>query len=110
MLDSPSDVVVSANRCFKNFKSCRYFVSKHDEEEEKVGLESYEEEKVEQEIKFYEKVNVLEDRIDSECEFFQLIKTSSGFVAKCTLLGRILTESHAKNCGKYWQNCPIRVK
>ncbi|MEW9491572.1 MAG: hypothetical protein TQ35_0005135 [Candidatus Aramenus sulfurataquae] len=105
MLDTPSDSVVSPQRCFKTYKGCRFYVDKG---EEKQGLEVYDEERIEQEVKFYPRVNVLMEKVDSECQFFQLLRTNSGFIAYCKVLGRILTESSAELCSKYWQKCPIR--
>ncbi len=106
MLDSPSDIVVSANRCFKTYKTCRYYV---DQGEEKQGLENFQQyEKIDQDIKFYPKISLIQEKIDSGCEFFQLMKTENGFIASCKILNRIITESQAQLCSKYWQTCPLR--
>ncbi len=109
ILDSPSDSVTSNNRCFGNYKSCRYYMD-DGESNRKEGLEMFtEDEKVEQEISFYNKINVLEKPLDSECKYFQVIRTEKGIVAMCKIMGRILTESQAKLCSTQWKNCPIRL-
>lgn len=105
LLDSPSDLVVSPDRCFSLYKTCRYFVDKGEEEE---GLAKFEKMKVEQEIKFYPKVNLIQEKLDSGCEFFQLMKIDNNFVALCKVLNRIITESQAKLCSLYWEKCPLR--
>lgn len=104
MLENPTDTIVSPSRCFKTFRGCRYFIDKN---EEKEGLEVFNE-KIDQEIKFYPEVNILNEKIDSNCEYFQLIKIESGFIAYCKILGRIITSANADLCSKYWQKCPIR--
>lgn len=107
MLDSPSDVVTSPDRCFKIYKTCRYFVD-NGEDKEDEGLEKFQENKIEQEIKFYPKVNLIQETMDSGCEFFQLMKTENGFIAFCNILNRIIAESQAKRCSLYWEKCPLR--
>ena len=106
LLDNPSDVVTSPNRCFKDFKSCRFFV---DPGGKKEGLENFTtfEETVE-EVNFYAKINILEKILDSECTYFQLIKTEKGLIAYCKVLRRILTESQARLCEMQWTTCPFR--
>jgi hypothetical protein len=82
-------------------------------EEEKVrkdGLERYtEDERVEQEISFYHKINVLESTLDSECPNFELFRTEKGLVARCKAMDRILTVSQAELCSKVWKTCPVRI-
>lgn len=107
LLDKPSDTVTSPNRCFKEYKSCRFYTST--EEEKKEGLEVFiDEGETGEEINFYPKINILEKVIDSECNNFQIIKTEKGFVAYCKIMRRILTESQAKLCSTEWRKCPIR--
>jgi len=106
MLDTPSDVVTSPNRCFKDFKSCRFFV---DSEEKKEGIETFTtSEETGDEVNFYPKINILEKVLDSECNYFQLIKTEKGLVAYCKVLRRILTESQARLCETQWRDCPFK--
>ncbi|QKQ99357.1 hypothetical protein GWK48_02175 [Metallosphaera tengchongensis] len=104
MLDTPTADVTSPNRCFNSFKGCRYFV---DTGEEKQGLELYQ--SVEQEIKFYPLVNVMESPLESSCENYRPMRTGKGYVAFCTALGRILTVTNAEMCSKYWRSCPYRT-
>ncbi len=103
-LEKPTDVVVSSSRCFGNFRACRYFL-----DESKEGLEKYDEDKsIEQEIKFYPKINVLENVIDSACENYQLIKSEKGFIAYCKAISRVLVTQQATLCNKEYQKCPYR--
>lgn len=106
MLDKPSDVVTSSNRCFRDFKSCRFFI---DSEGKKEGLETFtaSEDEVEK-VNFYSKINILEKILDSECNNFQLIKSEKGLIAYCKVLRRVLTESQAKLCATQWKICPFR--
>lgn len=106
LLDNPSDLVVSPDRCFNLYKTCRYFVDNGNEESK--GLTKFEKTKIEQEIKFYPKANLIQENIDSGCEFFQLMKLDGNFVALCKILNRVLTEFHAKRCSLYWEKCPLR--
>jgi len=81
-----------------------------EEKSRKDGLEQYiEDEKVEQEISFYHKINVLESALDSGCPNFELFRTEKGLVARCKVLGRILTVSQAELCSKLWKTCPLRT-
>nr|WP_236748953.1 hypothetical protein [Acidianus manzaensis] len=107
MLDNPSEIVVSPDRCFKMYKTCRYYVDTG-ENSESQGLEKFQEEKIEQEVKFYPKVNLIQENIDSGCEFFQLMRMENGFIAYCKILDRIITESQAKQCHANWDKCPLR--
>ncbi|ABP95868.1 MULTISPECIES: hypothetical protein [Metallosphaera] len=104
MLDTPSDSVTSPNRCFKSYRGCRYY---QDTGEEKQGLELYQ--GVDQEVKFYPKVNVMETPLDSQCEHYRPVRTQRGYVAYCNMLARVLTVSNASMCNKHWQTCPIRT-
>ncbi|BDB97739.1 hypothetical protein [Saccharolobus caldissimus] len=105
-LDKPTDAVVSTSRCFGQFKTCRYFL---DNEDSKVGLEMYNEDKtIEQEIRFYPKINVLESPIDSGCENYQLIKSEKGLIAYCKVLKRVLITQQATLCNKEFLKCPFR--
>ncbi|AWR97786.1 hypothetical protein DFR86_09655 [Acidianus sulfidivorans JP7] len=110
MLDNPSDIVVSPDRCFKIYKTCRYYVeTEEDKNNEDQGLGKFQdEEKIEQEVKFYPKVNLIQENIDSSCEFFQLMKMENGFIAYCKILERIITESQAKQCHINPDKCPLR--
>lgn len=106
MLDTPSDVVTSPNRCFKDFKSCRFYVGTEDKKE---GLEVFvASEETAEEVNFYPKINILEKPLDSECNYFQIIKTEKGLVAYCKVLRRILTVAQAKLCETQWRNCPFK--
>lgn len=105
MLETPSDTVVSPNRCFKTYKGCRYY---QDTGEEKEGLLLFQN-NVEQELKFYPQVNILTSVVESSCEKYRLIRTEKGHVAFCTVLSRALTVSSAQLCNKHWQTCPIRT-
>jgi len=105
MLENPSDTVTSPNRCLKDYKSCRFFVA----EEKREGLEIFtSDENAEEEVNFYPKINILEKVMDSECSYFQIIKTEKGLVAYCKVLRRILTESQASLCSTQWRNCPFK--
>ncbi|WP_054836231.1 hypothetical protein [Metallosphaera hakonensis] len=106
MLDTPTDSVTSPGRCFKSYKGCRYYQDTG--EEEKQGLEIYQP-SVEQEVKFYPRVNVMENPVDSSCEHYKPMRTQRGYVAYCDILSRILTVSGAQMCSKHWQKCPIRT-
>ncbi|BCU71180.1 hypothetical protein KN1_24770 [Stygiolobus caldivivus] len=80
------------------------------ESSKREGLEQYsEDEKVEQEISFYHKINILENNLDSECPNFELFRTEKGLVARCKIMDRVLTSSQAELCSKVWKSCPIRV-
>jgi len=106
MLNTPTDVVTSPNRCFKDFKSCRFYV---DSEEKKEGLETFVTfEEATEEVNFYPKINILEKPLDSECSYFQIIKTEKGLVAYCKVLRRVLTEAQAKLCETQWRTCPFK--
>jgi len=105
LLDTPSDSVVSPNRCFKTYKGCRLY---QDKGEEREGLLSFQE-NVELELKFYPRVNILASVVESSCENYRLVRTEKGHVAFCSVLSRVLTVSNAQLCNKYWQTCPIRT-
>lgn len=106
LLDNPSDTVTSPNRCFKDYKICRFY---KDENEKKEGLETFtNDDNANEEVNFYPKINILETILDSECSFFQIIKTEKGLVAYCKIMRRILTESQAKLCSTEWRNCPLK--
>lgn len=106
MLENPSDVVTSPNRCFKDYRSCRFFA---DSEEKKEGLEAFTElEDAGEEVNFYPKINILEKVMDSECSYFQIIRTEKGLVAYCKILRRILTESQATLCETQSSSCPFK--
>ncbi|BFH74313.1 hypothetical protein SJAV_22570 [Sulfurisphaera javensis] len=106
LLDNPSDTVTSPNRCFKDYRICRFY---KDEEEKKDGLEVFiSGEDTEEEVNFYPKINILEKILDSECSYFQIIKTEKGLVAYCKVLRRILTERQANLCSTQWKTCPFK--
>jgi len=105
MLSTPDDTVTSAQRCLtEKYRTCRYYVPKEDEEKKELENYIYEP----KEIIIFSPVNVLDEPQNSECEFFELIKTDKGYIAKCKIMNRILTKSQAKNCVAYWFTCPIR--
>jgi hypothetical protein len=107
-LDKPSDIVTSNNRCFGQFKTCRYFLD--DGSDSKTGLEKFNEDKtIEQEIRFYPKINALENIIDSGCEHYQLIKSEKGFIAYCNAIKRVLVTRQTILCNKEFQRCPYRT-
>jgi len=105
-LDTPTDSVTLAKRCLtEQHKTCSFYIEK-EEQQEKKGVEKYTPEK--QEILIYAPVNVIERPELSECDYFVMMETDKGTVAKCKIMGRILTKSQAKNCVAYWNTCPIR--
>ncbi|WP_338601477.1 hypothetical protein V6M85_00210 [Sulfolobus tengchongensis] len=107
-LDKPTDAVVSSNRCFGQFKTCRYFLD--DGSENKTGLEKFNDSKtIEQEIRFYPRINVLENVLDSSCENYQLIKSEKGFIPYCNAIHRVLVTQQAVLCNKEFQKCPYRT-
>ena len=104
LLEQPSQDFVSSQRCLtENYKTCRFYIPK---EEEKEGVEKYIEGT--NEILLYAKVNILDELLISECEYYELIKTDKGYIAKCKLMNRVITKSQAKLCISYWNTCPIR--
>jgi len=106
LLDTPTDVVTSTNRCFRDYKTCRYYVEK---EEKREGIEKIEKPKL-----GFLKINIIKDKellqkIDSvECEFFRYSNVEEGTIAYCKLKHRVLVESEAKNCILYFETCPLR--
>ncbi|ALU30420.1 hypothetical protein [Sulfolobus acidocaldarius] len=108
ILDSPTDSVTSSNRCMGNFRSCRYYVARDEDSEEGLNKYVIEDSQIEQEISFYNKINILDTPLDSECKYFQLVRTEKGLVAHCKVLGRVLTRSQAVLCNKEWEDCPFR--
>lgn len=51
----------------------------------------------------------MKTKLSSECNYYELKDVGSGFVAYCKVLNRIITESQAINCNKYWNDCPLRA-
>ena len=106
MLPNPDDTITSSQRCMtEKYITCRYYVPK-EEDEEKKALENYIYEP--KEIIIFSPVNVLDEPRQSECEFFQILKTDKGYIAKCRVMNRVLTKSHVNNCANFWLSCPIR--
>jgi len=89
-LDQPDASVTSKERCLKNFKVCRYF-----QNETKLDIKNF----------YFE----MKTKLSSECNYYELKDVGSGFVAYCKVLNRIITESQAINCNKYWNDCPLRA-
>jgi len=106
LLEQPSQEFTSSQRCLtENFKTCRFYIPKEDEIEKKA-LEQYIYEP--KEIIIFSPVNVIDEPKNSECEYYQLLKTDKGYIAKCRIMKRVLTKSQANNCVSYWNTCPIR--
>ncbi|BFH73815.1 hypothetical protein SJAV_17590 [Sulfurisphaera javensis] len=94
LLPSPDDTVTTKSRCYDNFKSCRYYV----EQELKNELK----------INFFSEVNLLNEQLSSQCEYFDIKRVNQGYISYCKAINRVLTLSQAKNCVIYWQSCPFR--
>ena len=100
LLDQPTDYVTDSSRCLGNYATCRFYPKKEETEQQVESAI----------INIYAAVNVLPAPVESSCEFFQLIKTQRGLVAKCTEQSRILTKSQAMLCSKHWVTCPFHQK
>jgi len=81
-----------------NYTTCSYFPI-----DEKVAKE------IDKEVSYYPAVNLLDGPIESGCEFFYLIRTSKGLVARCDIQGRVITKSQALLCSKLYNKCPFRL-
>jgi len=97
-LDKPTDYVTNKSRCLGNYTTCSYFPI-----DEKVAKE------IDKEVSYYPAVNLLDGPIESGCEFFYLIRTSKGLVARCDIQGRVITKSQALLCSKLYNKCPFRL-
>lgn len=105
MLPQPDNTVTSPNRCYNTFKTCRYFDKEKAEKHEKEGLDIFT--KINPQL-YFSPIYVIDDNVESQCEFFIKSKTDDGQVAYCRLLDRVLVESHAKLCADY-EHCPFRT-
>ncbi|QIW23614.1 hypothetical protein EWF20_05215 [Sulfolobus sp. S-194] len=94
LLPSPDDSVTAKIRCYENFKSCKFYVE--------LGLKN------EIKINFFSAVNLLNEALHSDCEYFDVKRVSQGYITYCKAINRVLTLSQAKNCVTYWQSCPFR--
>ncbi|MEB2836616.1 MAG: hypothetical protein GSR80_001787 [Desulfurococcales archaeon] len=57
----------------------------------------------------YPRIFLLNRKPSSECEYFEVEKTSEGlYVAYCRVLGRYLTLYQVEKCEKAWKTCPYR--
>ncbi|MCY0859846.1 MAG: hypothetical protein OWQ54_05390 [Sulfolobaceae archaeon] len=107
LLPSPDNTVTSPSRCLNNFKSCRFYVEKKDEEE---GLSPLiQDEKVSLPTSFYTIISTSEKPIASECQYFKLFKTEKGYLPYCNVLKRVLTLSQASLCSTSPHQCPFRT-
>lgn len=91
---APDNTVTSKNRCYDNFKTCKYYVELQLKNEMKIN--------------FFSRVNLLEEPLKSECEYFDIKRVNQGFIAYCKAINRVLTVTQAKNCVTFWSSCPFR--
>ncbi|MET1101715.1 MAG: hypothetical protein ABWW69_04475 [Pyrodictiaceae archaeon] len=107
-LPRPSSLVVSKDRCLESeseYKSCRFYVEPA-RNSSQGGLETHVKPSIVQQLKPYLPIHLIEDDIQSGCPFLKKIEYMGGFLAKCTVLDRLLTKSEARLCAKYWRDCP----
>ncbi len=100
----PTSAVVNPSRCLSNseYKTCKYYV----EQEEQKNLE-YFGDKIKKELKPYPPIHYLERPLKSDCPYYQLLSFGGYYIAKCEILGRLLTKHEVLICSKYWESCPI---
>ena len=105
-LPKPSSAVVNPSRCMseKEYKTCQYYIEK--EEGSQKSLE-YFGDKIKKELKPYPPIHYLERPLKSNCPYYQLLSYGGYYMAKCEILGRLLTKHEALTCIKYWETCPI---
>ncbi len=103
-LPKPSTAVVNPSRCLSDneYRTCQYYI----EQEEQKSLE-YFGDKIKKELKPYPPIHYLERPIKSDCPYYQLLSYGGYYIAKCEILGRLLTKHEALTCTKYWETCPI---
>ncbi|MCI4396387.1 MAG: hypothetical protein JHC28_02375 [Thermoprotei archaeon] len=110
LLNSPSDYVVNPSRCLGNYTTCRYYPPDENASGSGGGggLTKYTDKEVEKEVTYYPNVNLLDGPIESGCEFFYLVRTSKGLVARCEVQNRVITRSQAQLCSRLFEKCPFR--
>jgi len=107
-LDKPTDYVTNKSRCLGNYTTCSYFPNENVPKNDN-GLTQYNAKEIDKEVSYYPAVNLLDEPIESGCEFFHLIRTSKGLVARCDVQSRVITKSQALLCSKLYNKCPFHL-
>jgi len=107
ILGKPTDYVTNKARCLGNYTTCNYYPMNNNTSSDNKGLMKFVEKEIEKEVNYYPAVNLLDSPIESGCEFFYLVRTSKGLVARCVIQNRIITKSQALLCSKYHNTCPF---
>ena len=105
-LGKPNSTVTSSLRCIKNYTSCSYYVQRN--EQDRRGLLNYVPVESER-LSFYPQINIIDEDMISECEYFRPIRTDKGIVVRCIVLNRLLTTHQALLCVKEYKGCPFRT-
>lgn len=107
-LNTPTDAVTSPSRCYDEnmYKTCKYYEEKDQKETEEKGLTKYIPKT--SILNFYPAVNLLDEAIQPQCEYFRLYQFEKRYVARCEILDRILTKGQVNLCLKYANKCPFR--
>ena len=109
-LRQPSRSVVSPQRCMggeAEYRSCKLYVDPPQERKQGRGLLEQAKPALIQQLRPYTPIHLLSRRPASRCPFMKVYSYSGGYLAQCTVLGRLLTRSEVEACEKYWQTCPF---
>jgi hypothetical protein len=87
------------------YLSCEYYVEPSQREQ---GLEKHLKPAIAQQLKPYPPIHVVPYRPSSGCPLMKVYDYSGGYLAYCSVLGRLLTRSEVETCEKYWSSCPLR--